>query len=274
MISFKSISFLILFCYSLAALLGIAGLILRAHQIKTISCILTALGFLAQTVSLIMGIHGTLTQGLSAGAYLQLIAWFLVLCSLGSWYKFRESTPILFASPLALILFCMSLPYLHSPIILSEKLTPSFYVLHMGALFLSLAILAVAFCTALLFLILEKRIKSKTRMEGFLNDMPALSILDKTNSIAVIVGFPLYTLGIVTGLLWARPVFGTAVSGDPKEVISLFVWGLFAFLFYVRLVKGWRGRKPALLLTGIFLLSVFSIIFVNALFVTHHAFVR
>ena len=111
-------------------------------------------------------------------------------------------------------------------------------------------------------------------MKGFWQDMPALSMLDKINAFTTLTAFPLYTLGIVAGLIWAKPVFGATVTGDPKEVISIVVWLLFAVLFHNRLANGWKGRKPARLAVFIFLLCLFSILVVNTFMDTHHAFIR
>ncbi|MBO6171093.1 MAG: cytochrome c biogenesis protein CcsA, partial [Desulfovibrio sp.] len=91
---------------------------------------------------------------------------------------------------------------------------------------------------------------------------------------AVMAGYPLYTLGIISGLVWAKPVFGGTVTGDPKEVVSIVIWLLFSALFHNRLTRGWKGRKPAQLAVFIFILCLFSIIVVNTFMVTHHAFVR
>ena len=151
------------------------------------------------------------------------------------------------------------------------SLKAPFYALHIGALFLSLGLLTLSFAAGALFLFLEGRIKSKQRMKGFWQDMPALSMLDRINAFTTLTAFPLYTLGIVAGLIWAKPVFGATVTGDPKEVISIVVWLLF---FHNRLANGWKGRKPAQLAVFIFLLCLFSILVVNTFMETHHAFIR
>ena len=111
-------------------------------------------------------------------------------------------------------------------------------------------------------------------MKGFWQDMPALTMLDKINAFTTVVAYPLYTLGIISGLVWAKPVFGATVTGDPKEVISIVIWMLFSALFNNRITKGWRGRKPARLAVFIFILCLFSIIVVNTFMETHHAFIR
>ncbi|MDR2820267.1 MAG: cytochrome c biogenesis protein [Desulfovibrio sp.] len=260
--------------YALASIVGIAGMLAHSAFWRRMGCRLALAGFACQTLMLVLGFHKTLPGGLSLGAYLQLLAWFLLLCGLLVWWRLHQEPLLLFSAPWGLILFTMSAPYLENLVNVPPSLHTPFYALHIGALFLSLALLVLAFVAGVLFLFLEGRIKKKRRMALFWQDMPAISILDKINAFATLMAFPLYTLGIVAGLLWAKPVFGNTITGDPKEVISLIIWLIFAALFHNRLLRGWRGRKAAHLTVLIFILCLFSIFVVNTIMDTHHAFIR
>ena len=65
-----------------------------------------------------------------------------------------------------------------------------------------------------------------------------------------------------------------STSFDAKEVVSIIVWLLMAYVFHGRLATGWRGRKPARLMVLVFGLSLFSIVVVNTLMETHHSFIK
>ena len=274
MISPEASTLITLVFYALASIAGLAGMIMRSPLWRRLGCWLALAGFICQTLMLVMGFHKALPGGLSLGAYLQMLAWFVLLCGLAVWFKLRQETALLFAAPLGLMLFAMSAPYLGALVQVPPSLKAPFYALHIGALFLSLGLLTLAFAAGALFLFLEGRIKSKQSMKGFWQDMPALSMLDKINAFTTLTAFPLYTLGIVAGLIWAKPVFGATVTGDPKEVISIVVWLLFAVLFHNRLANGWKGRKPARPAVFFFFLCLFSILVVNTFMDTHHAFIR
>ncbi|MCL1985045.1 MAG: cytochrome c biogenesis protein [Betaproteobacteria bacterium] len=269
---FDQLAFAVLIVYASASLCGFAGLVARVSLLRRAACFLAVGGFVLQTVAFMLGSHTALPDGLSLGAYLQLLAWFLLLCGMLAWGKFKLDVPLLFAAPLAFLLAAIACPFLHRQVVLPASLSGYFYALHIGALFLSLAFIALALGAGLLFLYVQHKIKAKERLVGFQKDFPALSMLDKINALCVAAGFPLYTVGIGAGFVWSASVWGRTLSGDPKEIISLFIWLGFAVLFHQRLLCGWQGRKPALFAVALFTLCVFSIVVVNIFLPTHHAF--
>lgn len=262
------------FCfYGLASLMGISGLILKKNVWITAGVWGSISAFICQTTLLILGYHKSFASGPSMGAYMQLPAWFGLLCGIVAWVFYRQKLLILFASPLAFILFLISMPTLQTRLNLPVYLSSAFYILHIGALFLSLGMLALAFICSLVFLGLESQIKRKKLASGFWKGMPALAILDRINAACSLFAFPFYTIGIIAGLLWANPLFGSNLAMDPKILTTLVIWVLFAILFHNRLAKNWKGRKPAIFIVLIFSLSLFSIGIINFFFPTSHGFV-
>ena len=57
-------------------------------------------------------------------------------------------------------------------------------------------------------------------------------------------GFPLLTLGIVTGAIWANTCWGTYWNWDPKETWSFITWFIYAGCMHMRF-SGMRGRLSA-----------------------------
>ena len=273
MISHELTSWSIFLFFLFATLTGLGGILGRRPALQRAGCVLATVAFLLQTTSFFLGFHKSFEGGLSAGAYLQIFAWFTGLVGLVLWFKLRQRTALIFAVPLCAALFAMSLPYMEQAIVLPASLRSSFYVLHIAFLFISLSLMAVSFIVSCLFLFLERRIKSKQRIKGFMEDMPALSVLDSINKVCILTSFPFYTIGILSGLIRNKPVYGATFSGDPKEIVSLIIWALLAFVFHNRLSASWAGKKPALTMICIFLLSLFSLFVVNTLMDTHHTFI-
>jgi cytochrome c-type biogenesis protein CcsB len=92
---------------------------------------------------------------------------------------------------------------------------------------------------------------------------PGLRILDDLSYKMVMVGFPLLTLGIVTGAAWANYAWGTYWSWDPKETWSLITWLIYAAFLHARFTAGWRGKKTAILSVIGFAAVIFTYIGVN-----------
>jgi len=72
-------------------------------------------------------------------------------------------------------------------------------------------------------------------------------ILDNASYRFIGLGFPLLTIGIIAGAVWANEAWGTYWSWDPKETWALITWLVFAAYLHARITKGWQGRRPALL---------------------------
>lgn len=74
---------------------------------------------------------------------------------------------------------------------------------------------------------------------------PFAQTLDSFSYRTLGLGFPLLTIGILSGAVWANEAWGSYWSWDPKETWALITWLVFAIYLHTRLSKGWRGEKPA-----------------------------
>ncbi|MBW4519699.1 MAG: c-type cytochrome biogenesis protein CcsB [Scytolyngbya sp. HA4215-MV1] len=77
-----------------------------------------------------------------------------------------------------------------------------------------------------------------------------LSLADTLDNISyriIGLGFPLLTIGIIAGAVWANEAWGSYWSWDPKETWALITWLVFAAYLHARITKGWQGRRPAIL---------------------------
>ncbi|MGD1907429.1 MAG: c-type cytochrome biogenesis protein CcsB [Leptolyngbyaceae cyanobacterium] len=71
--------------------------------------------------------------------------------------------------------------------------------------------------------------------------------LDNISYRIIGLGFPLLTIGIISGGVWANEAWGSYWSWDPKETWALITWLVFAAYLHARLTKGWQGRRPAII---------------------------
>ena len=136
---------LTLLLYSVAGVLGMIGMICRSIRVRRLAAVSAVAGIVFQTIILFTGFHAQTEGGLSVGAYLQMLAWFLVLCGIGLWIFMKQETPVIFASIFSLLLYGFSAPTLAIIVRVPDTFKTSFYALHVGPFFLSLALITLAF---------------------------------------------------------------------------------------------------------------------------------
>jgi cytochrome c-type biogenesis protein CcsB len=89
--------------------------------------------------------------------------------------------------------------------------------------------------------------------------------LDNLSYRMIGLGFPLLTIGIIAGAVWANEAWGAPWSWDPKETWALITWLVFAAYLHARITRGWQGRRPAYLATGGFFVVWICYLGVNLL---------
>jgi len=93
-------------------------------------------------------------------------------------------------------------------------------------------------------LVLEELEKSSPVRE---NRLTLLESIDNLSYRTISFGFPLLTIGIIAGAVWANEAWGSYWSWDPKETWALITWLVFASYLHARITKSWQGRKPAII---------------------------
>jgi cytochrome c-type biogenesis protein CcsB len=101
---------------------------------------------------------------------------------------------------------------------------------------------------------IEKTLNFENTREGTLveKNLPSfkkkfVENLDNLSYRILGIGFPLLTIGILSGAVWANEAWGSYWSWDPKETWALATWFVFAIYLHTRLTKGWSGQKPAII---------------------------
>lgn len=260
-------SLVVIFLYTLGTFGILIGTLSGRKVLQKIANRLTLAGFGIHTISALYALITHSWAELSAGYYMQSLAWSLIFCYIAAWRWFRYSFLGITAAPLALLLYVLSMRVADVHGLLPPHLSGLFFGLHIWSLYLSLGLMAMAFGAGALFLYMERGLKKKTPVAEFTRDMPSLATCDKINMLAVVVGFPLYTLGLMAGFIWA-PMTQSVVE-NPKVLLSLFIWFLYALLFYQRAALGFRGRKTAWMAIVIFAVSALSVMIDYT--VSHHS---
>jgi cytochrome c-type biogenesis protein CcsB len=93
-------------------------------------------------------------------------------------------------------------------------------------------------------LLIDQGISGRQVMDDRLN---LLESIDNLSYRTISFGFPLLTIGIIAGAVWANEAWGSYWSWDPKETWALITWLVFASYLHARLTKSWQGERPAII---------------------------
>jgi cytochrome c-type biogenesis protein CcsB len=228
-------------------------------------------GFICHTANLVFGIihTGHIPVG-NLHETLSLAGWTIAGVFLIVQFKFNLKILGIFAAPLVTLLMIVVSQLPNEPVQATNLFKNFWLVSHVIAIFIGEAAFALAGGLGLLYLIQESAIKTK-KHRFFFKRLPSLDLLDATGYACIVVGFTLLTLGLITGFVYAKSVWGRFWSWDPKEVWSGVTWLFYAVLLHERLTVGWRGRRSAIMaIVGLGVL-IFTFLGVNLLLEGHHA---
>ncbi|MDY6843030.1 MAG: c-type cytochrome biogenesis protein CcsB [Thermodesulfobacteriota bacterium] len=203
---------------------------------------------------------------------LSFFAWVIVFIYLIFHAQYRIEIIGVFVSPLVSVLTIISFTLPNDITPLAPILKSFWMPIHITLCFLGEGIFSLAFCIGIMYLIQERQIKKK-RLSTIYHRLPSLKVLDDLNYKCLTIGFPLLTLGIITGSIWAEFAWGSYWSWDPKETWSLITWFIYAALLHGRLNVGWKGRRAAKMAILGFICVMFTFLGVNLLLPGLHSYV-
>jgi ABC-type uncharacterized transport system permease subunit len=171
---------------------------------------------------------------------------FLAFLMVGSFLFAQLKRPLdaigAFVSPAALILLMVA--YVSPD--RGERDTTGLGVLgrvHIGLSIVGVAIFALATGLAIFYLVQERELK-RHKIGRAVKRGAALETLDHLMYRSVQVGFPIFTIAMVSGAIWTAQ---RAESFRIEYPIAAIAWAAFAAVIIARQTAGWRGRRAALL---------------------------
>ncbi len=235
-----------LLLYSLGLVHAVVTVALRRERWFRLALGAFALGFLFHFVSLV-------EHGLDTGRFpvtnisdaTSLFAFLITMGFLLGYWAYRVSSlsvfafPIVFVMTLAAALSQRAMPAV--PPILEANWIP----LHVSFSLAGYAGLLLAFLAGVMYLFQERELKRK-KPRAFYYRLPPLETVDHLGSVALAVGFPFITVGLLLGAAGAARAWGPDWMTDPKVMLSFLLWFIYTLLILARASAGWRGRKAAM----------------------------
>ena len=231
--------------YFAATISYLAYLIWPSEVLSKVSLGMTAIGFASHTIALVTRMIGA-TDVSPPGFQdaLSFFSWVLILVFLVVEFRHRLHVIGSFIVPLALLSLVSAAALPET----APTLTPVFRTLwvHVTLSMLGTVGFAVAFVAGLMYLIQDGLLKSK-RFNVLYSKLPALDFLDHLNQQSIVTGFPLLTLGIITGALSAEFSQGSYLNWNPEQTWALVTWVFYFVVLMGRLTVGWRAKRAAYL---------------------------
>lgn len=178
------------------------------------------------------------------GPAISMLALCLVLLQLASERLLRGSAVSFFAGPLATGLVGLAILAGLAPGIEPSGGRSAWFVLHVALSFLGVALMALAFIAAALYLLQFRELKSRHFGQVF-QLFPPLERLDQLNRVALVAGFPALTLGVLLAIGYAARFAGGLHLPKAQIVWGVFTWGVLGWAVWVRVVRHWAGRRAA-----------------------------
>lgn len=177
-------------------------------------------------------------------------AWGMILAQILFEWRYRVRTLALATLPVifGMLVYATTLSYEAKPLMPALQNSP-LLTIHVFCAALAYGAAAVGFGAAVMYLLAPR-----IRWRGW----PKQDILDEIGYQSVVATFPLLTIMIVLGAVWANIAWGRYWSWDPKETAALVTWLVYGAYLHARVTRGWRGDRSAWLLVLGFVAILFT----------------
>jgi len=261
---------IITFIYGLATLLYVFSWIFKKELPGKMATAFTAAAALGNLAGIILRWIESYQMGIGhaplSNLYESLIFFAMTIAMLHLFIDFRYKIRFIgvIASPIPLLVMSYaSLPKVNDAIQpLIPALQSNWLITHVMTCFVGYSAFAIAFGISIMFLLKPSEDGTQT---GLGSRIPDAGILDDLTHQMVMFGFLFLSVGIITGAVWANQAWGRYWGWDPKETWSLITWLIYATLLHARLMRGWKGKKIAILSCIGFFAVIFTYFGVNLL---------
>ncbi|WP_446009261.1 cytochrome C assembly family protein [Candidatus Electrothrix sp.] len=245
--------------YCIATALYIIFFLNQKKQIrKAARMVFIAAAFLHAVNILLRYIEAGHTPITSIHEVISFFAWSVACCHLSFRWRYTVKNSGTFTAVIVLLLMLIASFASRKILPLPPEMQSWWLPVHASVSIIAAAFLTLAAIGGVMYLLQERELKQK-RFGFFFSRLPSLDTLDKLNQHCISIGFPLMTVGMLAGYIWARQIWGGRPwQWNPKIVMSVITWLLYAGLMHQRFTLGWRGRRAA----GITIIAFFAVLLI------------
>jgi cytochrome c-type biogenesis protein CcsB len=104
--------------------------------------------------------------------------------------------------------------------------------------------------------------------------LPSATALDSWSYRFVMIGFPIWTFGVICGAIWGEQAWSRYWGWDPKETFAFITWVIFAIYLHARVTYGWKEKRAAIITAFGFAAILFTLYAVNLWIAGLHSYAR
>jgi ABC-type transport system involved in cytochrome c biogenesis permease subunit len=249
------------------------SLLIKRVALARMSTWILIVAFCFLTINLFLAVISPAGMlGLGSRAFFSFCAW--VVAGIYLAFQLKTKTRILgaFISPVILLLMIAATGSASGKPLVPENMSSWLTIIHLFFVITGEALFILASCAGAMFIIQNSLIKHK-KMSRMSRLFPSLGELDRINHLCLLWGFPVLTLGLFAGIIFARFKLKTGWPLDPKIIWTFAVWVTYGFLLHQRLAIGWKGIRMAVVSCAVFILFLLSYWGVRFFFLTMHNFI-
>jgi ABC-type uncharacterized transport system permease subunit len=185
------------------------------------------------------------------------LALILVLLFLVVYWRYRSVSLGIFVLPIVFLLTVLA-AFRPGQETFSAPIHTGWIIVHIVLLLAAYAALVVSLLASVLYLIQERRLKSKSSKLHWLPaiDMP-LETIDQLALKTLLFGLPCMTAGLLIGALIAQADYGAKYFADPKILLTFGLWIAYIAMIFIRRASGLRGRRAVYLSSFVVLVVLF-----------------
>lgn len=246
--------------YLIAAIVAGLGMALPAPRLARASLVLLAVGAVSHLLCFGALHSGDAIPGLTElSQAVSFMAWIGTVFFLVMANRARLTSLVILVAPLAFISVFVAGLRLRKVAPAIEDSGGSWEHAHVLLASAGLAMLGLAGLAGVFYLAEHRRLKSKRPLRRHFK-LPSLEALDRVNAVALGIGFPLLTLGVITGVFWVEQETGRIWSGTPHEIWSVIAWAIYALVAVARFTTRQGSRQAAAVAIGGFVFLLFAVV--------------
>jgi ABC-type uncharacterized transport system permease subunit len=246
--------------YALGTLIALVSLFRREILLQRAGMVVMGAGWVSHTIWIgtictITG-HSPLTNLPEAASF---VAWTVFAVEMALFIRYRVHAASFFVYPLMLILLTIT-AVVHEPF---ARVTPEMRsrIFEAHVLFTTIGIAALFIGVSFMYLAIAQDRSLTSKRRGALWEwIPSLSVCKLVSQRALAIGFSIYTLGILAGVLWSYQTEAMLMQLRIKQLGAIVAWVLFAVLLQASIAGALRGRRTILVSIGAFVATLIAIL--------------